>query len=364
MKYVDRQQLTEHLLGLLDRQLQPGATRMAPSEVRAAVDQAVEAAAPEDAPPIENRRVTILLSDLRGFTAIAERFTALEMVNALNRYLGVMTEIIVRHGGTIDKFMGDAIMALFGVPAPLANDVEAAMACAIEMQLAMEQINLVNAEFGMSPLHMGIGLNTGEVVAVHLGSRLHREYTVIGDQVNLTSRVEAHSLRGQILLSESIYQQASSYIEIGDINEVNVKGKKAPVRMFELLALPLHTPPLIAPKREIRNSPRVEVNMPLAFHVLEGKSVLPTEHMGEVVDISYGGMFVLSPVPLESFSDIKISLALSLMGRELTEIYAKVLRCTPAGEVYKCPVEFTSIEPKAQQAIRDFVNNLVIAQKN
>ncbi len=364
MKYVDRQQLTEHLLELFDSQLQPGAARMSPQAVREAVGQAIERAAPEDAPPIENRTVTILLSDLRGFTAIAERFTAMEMVGALNRYLEVMTEIIVRHGGTIDKFMGDAIMALFGAPVSLPNDVEAAMACAIEMQLAMEKINQVNAACGMSPLHMGIGLNTGEVVAVHLGSRLHREYTVIGDQVNLTSRVEAHSLRGQILLSESIYQQASSYIEVGDINEVNVKGKKAPVRMYELLALPQHTPPLIAPKREIRNSPRVEVNMPLAFHVLEGKSVLPTEHMGEVVDISYGGMFVLSPVPLEPFGDIKISLALSLMGRELTEIYAKVLRCTPAGEVYKCPVEFTSIEPKAQQAIKDFVDNLVIAQKS
>jgi adenylate cyclase len=120
----------------------------------------------------------------------------------------------------------------------------------------------------------------------------------------------------------------------------------------------------VAPKREIRNSPRVEVHMPLAFQVLEGKSVLPTEHLGEVVDISYGGMFVLSPVMLEPFSDIKMRLALSLMGGELTEIYAKVLRCTEAGGVFRCPVEFTSIEPKAQQAIKDFVDNLVIAQKS
>lgn len=307
---------------------------------------------------VESRRVTILLSDLRGFTAIAAKYSALEMMTTLNRYLEKMSEIILDHGGTIDKFMGDAIMAVFGVPNEIDDDIQAAMSCAIEMQIAMNDINEENKAHGMAPLYMGIGINNGEVIAGNLGSRLHSEYTVIGDQVNMASRVEAHSLRGQILLSESTYQQTRDFIEIGDINEVSVKGKKGVVRLYELLST---SRPrfLAAPRREIRKSPRVEVDMPLAFQVLKGKSVLPQEIKGRVIDISYGGMYVVSPVPLEPFEDIKIALSLSLMGCELTEIYAKVLRVSRTNNECTCQVEFTSIESKAQQTIKEFVDGIV-----
>ncbi len=363
MKNFDRQQLVQHLVELVQQHTGPAMAPWPAADLRAAVERAVDLSTPDE-PPTASRRVTILLSDLRGFTGTSERFGAMEMVAALNRYLACMTEIIVRHGGCVDKFMGDAIMALFGAPDDLPGDVEAALACAIEMQLAMEAINAENLRQGMAPLYMGIGVNTGEVVAGHLGGHLHREYTVIGDQVNLTSRVEAHSLRGQILLSESIYQQTRDFIEIGDVNEVAVKGKKGVVRMYELLALPRRQPPLTAPQREMRNSPRVEVDMPLVFQVLRGKTVLAQEHAGHIADISYGGMYVVSPAPLQPMDDIKIGLALSLMGRELTEIYAKVLRVSEANGEYRCPVEFTSIEPKAAQAIKEFVDSIVEFNKH
>lgn len=175
---------------------------------------------------VENRRVTILLSDLRGFTAIAAKYSAPELMATLNRYLEKMSEIILDHGGTIDKFMGDAVMAVFGAPNEHDNDIEEAISCAIEMQIAMNGINEENEAYGIAPLYMGIGINTGEVVAGNLGSRLHSEYTVIGDQVNLASRVEVHSLRGQILLSEHTYQKTKDFIETGNINDVSVKGKQ------------------------------------------------------------------------------------------------------------------------------------------
>jgi adenylate cyclase len=355
VKHVDRQELIAQLSAIFDpaRPALPQSAQARQQAIAEAIDNATL-----HAPDSETRRVTILLSDLRGFTAIAEKFSAMDMVAALNRYLSRMTEIILRHGGSIDKFMGDAIMVLFGAPHALSNDIEAALACAIEMQLAMDDINAENMLHGMAALYMGIGINTGEVVVGHLGSRLHSEYTVIGDQVNLASRVEAHSLRGQILLSESTYQQARDCIEIGDINDVQVKGKKGSVRMVELLAL-RGSYNLTAPKREVRNSPRVEVDMPLAYQVLRGKSVLPEEHIGRIADLSYGGMFVISPVRLEPFGDIKITLSLSLMGHELTEIYAKVLRVTEVPGAFKCPVEFTSIDAKAAQAIKEFVDGIV-----
>ncbi len=355
MRHVDRHKLTARLVEIFDP-ANPAAPQGEAARLQA-VSEAIEHAAAH-ATDSETRRVTILLSDLRGFTAIAERCTAMEMVAALNRYLGRMTEIILRHGGSIDKFMGDGIMVLFGAPRELPNDIEAALACAIEMQLAMDDINTQNQRLGMAPLYMGIGINTGEVVVGHLGSILHSEYTVIGDQVNLASRVEAHSLRGQILLSESTYQQAKSFIDIGDINEVQVKGKKGSVRLIELLGL-RGSHPLTVPKREVRTSARVEVDMPLAFQVLRGTSVLPQEHQGRIVDLGYGGMFVVSPVELQPFDDIKMALSLSLMGGELTDIYAKVLRGPDLHGAYTYPVEFTSIDEKAQQAIKEFVDGIL-----
>jgi len=309
---------------------------------------------------VDSRRVTILLSDLRGFTAMAEQYSGLEIMEALNRYFERMVEIILRHGGTIDKFMGDSIMALFGAPVALENDIEAALTCAVEMQIAMDEVNEKNLAYGMAPWYMGIGINTGEVVTGNLGSHLHSEYTAIGNQVNLVSRVEAHSLRGQILLSENTYRLARDFIEVGDINEVKVKGKKEIVRLYELLSMrrPHH---LAVPLREIRKTHRVEVDLPLMFQILQGKTVLAQEYTGRIVDLSYGGMYIVSPVELEPFGNIKITLSLFLMARELTEIYVKVLRVSKLGDEYECRVEFTSIDIRAQLAIKEFIDGIVEA---
>lgn len=352
MKQIHRQQLADRLLAMAETgALQgPGA--------RARIADAIDSVEHADA-AADLRRVTILLSDLRGFTALAEQHSALAMVQALNRYLARMTEIVVRWGGAIDKFMGDAIMVLFGAPDALEDDIVRAIACAIEMQVAMDAINAENERHGMAPWFMGIGINTGEVVAGQLGSRLHSEYTVIGDQVNLASRIEAHSLRGQILLSEATWQQAQGFIETGDVNEVSVKGKRDTVRMYELQATQ-RPHRLVAPKREIRNSPRVEVDMPLVFRRVRGKAVGARQIEGRITDLSYGGMFVRSRVALQPLDDICFALSLSMMGRELTEIYAKVLRVVALdGGEFGYPVEFTAIEPKAQQSIKVFVDGIV-----
>ena len=357
MQQVNKANLTEQLLELFSEQEHLCRRGLDQARLRMQIRSLIDAAT-HNMQAADSRQVTILLSDLRGFTSLSEKYTALEMVGALNRYFKRMSEIIIRHGGTIDKFMGDAIMALFGAPAAHDDDIVAALACAIEMQIAMVDINEENKLNGMAPLFMGIGINTGEVVAGHLGSVLHSEYTVIGDQVNLASRVEAHSLRGQILLSENTYRLACDFIEIGDINEVKVKGKKGAVRMYELLSTQRPCP-LIAPAREIRNSPRVEVDMPFAFQLLTGKIVLPQEYIGRIIDISYGGMSIRSPVMIEPFSDIKIELSVSLLGSSLTDIYAKVLRVSKRVEGHECRIEFTSIDVKAALLLKEFVDGIV-----
>lgn len=361
MQEANKTKLTQQLLDLFRQAHLASPEGLDETGLRLQIGRAVEAAL-ANAQETDSRRVTILLSDLRGFTALAEKFTALEMVEILNRYLNRMTEIIIAHGGTIDKFIGDAIMALFGAPIGRDDDLEAALACAIEMQMAMKDINAQNLAHGMAPLYMGIGINTGQVVAGHLGSVLHSEYTVIGDQVNLASRVEAHSLRGQILLSENSYQLARDYIQIGDVNEVKVKGKKAAVRMYELLSTS-RPRLLVAPDRETRNSPRVDVDMPISFQRLSGKLVLDQEIVGRVIDISYGGMYLLSPEPMEAFDDIKMTWAVSFMGSERAEIYAKILRVSPVTEGYECRVEFTSIDARAARTLKEFVDGIVEANK-
>jgi adenylate cyclase len=357
VQQFNKAKLVEQLLAVFNALRQLSAPDAGDADLRAQIGRAIEMTM-ANTQKVEIRRVTILLSDLRGFTSVAEKYTALEMIEALNRYFERMSEIIVRHGGTIDKFMGDAIMVLFGAPIARDDDIEAALACAIEMQMAMNDVNEQNKAYGMAPLYMGIGINTGEVVAGPLGSVLHSEYTVIGDQVNLASRVEAHSLRGQILLSENTYLLARDFIETGDVNEVKVKGKKDSVRMYELRST---TRPrvLAAPQREMRSSPRVEVDMPLTFQLLKGKSVMPQDHLGRVVDIGYGGMYIVSPVPIEPFSDIKVALAVSMLGAELSEMYAKVLRVSTLNNGYECRVEFTSIDEKASLTIKEFVDGIV-----
>ncbi len=306
----------------------------------------------------ETKNISILLSDLRGFTAMSEKYSPLIVIEVLNHYFSKMSQIIDKHGGVIDKFMGDSIMVLFGAIDNNESDLSDTLSCAIEMQIAMNEINEMSQSFGMANLYMGIGINTGEVVAGTLGSDVYREYTVIGDQVNLVSRVEAQSLRGQILLSENTYKLAKDFIEIGDVNKVHVKGKSDPVKMFELLSIE-HPIRMEVPCREIRKSPRVEVHIPLEYYLLQDKIVLARKYQGNVIDISYGGIFVMTANELEPFSEIKMNVSLSLMGTGSSEIYARVLHCREIEGQYESHLEFTAIHDQARLAIKGYVDKLI-----
>lgn len=308
------------------------------------------------------RHVTILLSDIRGFTAIAESLPAMAVVDLLNRYFDCMCQIITRYRGTIDKFMGDSILVLFGAPNSAADDVERALACAVEMQLAMTDFNAVNESLGLPPLFMGIGINTGLVVAGPLGPDAHTEYTAIGDEVNLTSRIEAQSLRGQILIGANTYDLAKDYIEIGPVNDVQVKGKRQSVRFYELLAV-RRPRELRVPRREVRSSPRVPVRLPMRFQCVEGKGVGAQQWQGEVLDIGYNGLLAALPIVLPVRSEIMIHLSLGLFEARPTAIYARVLQRQPDGDGMLCSVEFSFIEPAAAVAIKAYVDGELGALK-
>ncbi len=307
------------------------------------------------------RNVTILISDLRGFTAIAEELSPTAMIQILNLYLTRMSEIIFKHGGQIDKFMGDSIMAVFGLPEPRGDDLKRATACAVAMQRSMFELNQRNSELGFPHLFMGIGINTGQVVAGELGSELYSEYTIIGDEVNLASRIEAYSLRGQILLSEHSHQLASEFIDAGEANRVQVKGKRDPIALYELRAI-LSPEHLEVPRVEARKSARVDVDLPLSFSLLEGKQVAEENVEGRVQDLSYHGMRALVPLELGVLSEIKIELSLSLLATNSTAIYAKILRSDPAQDGWSARMEFTHIDQAAQSAVKNFIDQIICAR--
>lgn len=182
-------------------------------------------------------KVTVLMSDIRGFTTMSEQLSPEQIVAVLNIQLGVMVKVILENGGTIDNFIGDAIMVLFGAPISGPDDTKSAIACALAMQVAMTEVNHRNVASGLPEIHIGIGINTGDVVAGNIGSESHAKYSVIGAPVNLSARIQSLARGGQVLISEQTYQEVRQFVDIGRIQKTNVKGVAKPVTVYEVIGM-------------------------------------------------------------------------------------------------------------------------------
>jgi adenylate cyclase len=183
----------------------------------------------------ELRETTVLFADIRGFTAMSEAYEPQVVVDALNEYFERMVEIVFRYEGTLDKFIGDEMMVLFGSPVAHRDDPIRAVRAALEMQQALSAINERHAVRDLPPFEIGIGINTGEVVAGYIGSSQALEYTVIGDPVNTASRLCSLAKPRQTLISEGTVQKLGNAFELGELPAEQVKGKAQPIRVFELL---------------------------------------------------------------------------------------------------------------------------------
>ena len=309
---------------------------------------------------VDVRHVAILLSDIRGFSEIAESYEASDIVAMLNRYFGAMGDLIEQYGGKIDKLMGDSILVTFGLLESSDRDVENAIACAVEMQLAMGRLNEENKSLGMPEIYQGIGINHGNVVVGNLGSKQYSENTIIGEEVNLTARIEAHCLRGQILISEKTLDVARDYVEVGSPNSVDVKGAKEPLQLFEVYSVS-RPRELVVPRREGRKSPRVQVDMAATFQCLSGKIILPEKIPGRIVDISYHGMLMESGVRLTPLSEIKMKVSLSIFTEDTTDIFARIVKSGEQEGKYICGMEFTFVDQAGQEAIKQLVDRLLFA---
>lgn len=181
------------------------------------------------------REVTILMSDIRAFSTICERLPPDQVMKMLNNYLGTMSEIIMDHQGTIDEFIGDAILAIFGAPTSRPDDAQRAVRCALDMQQAMNDLNRDNREAGLPEISMGIGINTGAVIAGNIGSEKRSKYGVVGHQVNLTARIESQTAGGEVLISETTRDKLNQAFTLGEQKQVRVKGIKEPVSIYQVL---------------------------------------------------------------------------------------------------------------------------------
>src|SRR2546429_3775937 len=181
-----------------------------------------------------NQTITILFADIRGFTSISEHAPPEKIVGLLNRYFSAMTDIIFAHGGTLDKYLGDGLMALFGAPTTTPEDAANALSAAVAMQRRLIGINGELRDEGFPEIGIGIGLHTGEVTVGYIGSERRSEYTPIGDTVNTASRLESNAKGGEILVSDATAKAARSRYKLKPREPISVKNRQQPVVLWEV----------------------------------------------------------------------------------------------------------------------------------
>ena len=186
----------------------------------------------------ELRDTSILFTDIRGFTAMSESRAPQAIVEMLNEYFELMVEVIFKYEGTLDKFVGDEIMALFGAPVGHPDDPVRAVRTALEMLQILDEFNRTRQSEGEEPLRVGVGINSGQVVAGYLGSSKALEYTVIGDVVNIGSRLCSLAKAGEVIISESTYHRIKGQFEVQELPPTQVKGKSKPLKIYNVVRTP------------------------------------------------------------------------------------------------------------------------------
>lgn len=182
----------------------------------------------------EKKEITIMMSDLRGFTSLSESLSPETVIAMLNNYYSIMVEVIQKYHGTILEFIGDAIMVIFGAPLWTKSHAASAVICAVEMQSAMTKVNQWNATNGLPDIAMGIGINTGQVVVGNIGSEKRTKYGCVGSQVNLTARIESYTAGGQILVSGAVLSSIGPSLIVKDQRKVHPKGIKEPITVYDV----------------------------------------------------------------------------------------------------------------------------------
>ena len=248
--------------------------------------------------------VTMLMSDLRGFTAISERMEASGLIDMLNHYLGEMTEVIQAHEGTIIEFIGDGIMAVFGAPVNTDSHAEDAVAAALEMQDAMEAINQWNKEREYPRLEMGIGIDTGEVIVGNIGSTKRMKYGVVGSHVNLCGRIESYTVGGQILISPDVRERISAELRIDKELTVKPKGMDEEIVLTDVTGMGAPYNIQINVSSDIPKA--LNEPIPVTFYRISSKQISDRACYGGIVSVGRDSAVLETGEKLEVFDNFQI----------------------------------------------------------
>jgi adenylate cyclase len=283
------------------------------------------------------------MCDLRGFSALAEKLDPERVVELLNVYLGAMADIILKYQGTIDEFIGDAILAVFGAPLLCPNHADFAVACSLEMQLEMAQVNRQLERLGIPPLEMGIGVNTGEVVTGNIGSVQRAKYGVIGSQVNLAGRIQSTSVGGEVLVSESTFLALGGHLRTDRSFVIWPKGASSSVRLWSAVGLigRIH---LDLPSSDLSRGGLARQYAVNGSLLLESKIVSGNGFTAQLKVMSQQSGILETDEPLSARCDLKLVIDSGV--KDVREsVYCKVMEDRPGQ--FGWEVRFTSALPDA-----------------
>jgi adenylate cyclase len=304
----------------------------------------------------DRRVITILMADLRGFTAFCEKLSPEEVIKVVNCYLSSMTEVISQYKGTIDGFLGDGILVLFGAPIVREDDASRAIACGIAMQESIVQVNNIIQSWGYAELEMGVGINTGEVIVGNIGSEKRMAYSVVGSHVNLASRIESFTVGGQVLISESTLKASNSNVRIKGKNIVHAKGFSEPITIYDVIGIDHHD---VSIEKEISDLSALDKHQKLSISLINQKSVSEERFSGELI----GFMDKIARITLNSdqiFNHISVpdELKITFLNQEKVstpeDVYAKIIAVDFRSKVID--VKFTFFPESVRLLIVNLIN--------
>jgi adenylate cyclase len=307
------------------------------------------------------QQLTILASDLRGFTALSERLKPEEVVQIINIYFRQMSKVIICYGGTINKLMGDGMLILFNSALSQENDAQQGIACAIAMQLEMQNVNQILNELGFPNLEMGIGLNTGEAVVGNIGSEEHTEYTAIGCEVNLAFRIEACTTGGEILMSETTKNAAApALLKLQPVKRIKVKGFQATKKIYKVLGIgsPYH---LFLPNDTEILLP-LNYQFPIQYSVLQGKQESDLLYIGYLVKLSQNEAEIqLTPEDVNELPELHTNVKINFRQfhhQGVEKSYAKVICLSQSQQSFQ--IRFTYRPPSVVAQLQAMYESLQV----
>jgi len=311
-----------------------------------------------DGSKIGGRRetVTILMADLRGFTSRAETSDPEETLRLLNRFFGSMAKIITAYDGMIDEFLGDGILTIFGVPERHDDDPARAVACALKMQNALQQLNKALEEEGIPTLKMGIGINTGTVIVGNIGSKIRAKYGIVGMPVNTASRIESLTVGGQVLIGEPTYRLIASLVEVDPPQTVMMKGLQEPLVCFPVKAI--HPPYGVRLTEKPNKTRRVDIQLPVTGWVVDGKEITETAIEGKTLNVDEDSWRVELASNIDPLTDLKLQINFCTEAHCFAPIYAKVLHARNQQTPNIYDLKITAMAQEDRQVIDRWVNEM------